>query len=80
MGNCKMNGTPCPHTRILKAYTKTLTGFSHVLSPDGLHTMLLYQGCVLEMASSVRLGWHHLLSTEEGVGGEWCREKGIRNL
>lgn len=48
-----MNRSPHPPTRILRAYTEALTGFSHAHLPDGLHTTLLSQGCILGAAASV---------------------------
>lgn len=46
LGGCRVD-------RILKVYTEALTGFSHVVTPDGLNSTLLSQGCVLELALTV---------------------------
>ena len=65
-----------PPTRILKAYIETLTGFSHVFSPDGLNNTLLPQGCVLEKGPTMRMGNGgqdilYFPRTREGVRSLW---------
>lgn len=46
LGGQKMNKSLYLPTRILKVYTKALTGFSHVSSPDGLKNTLFSQDYV----------------------------------
>ena len=55
--------------RILKVYIEALTGFGHILSPDGLINTLLSQGCVLETGSPVG-PWAEGTSQGQGKLGE----------
>ena len=53
LGSCRTSRSPHLPARILEIYIKTLTGFNHVFSPEGLNNTLLSEGCVLEMAPAM---------------------------
>lgn len=42
-------------TRIMKVHGRALTRFSNVFSPSSLNTTLLSEGCILEMAASMKI-------------------------
>lgn len=50
LGNYKLSRSLHPSTRILRAYTEVLMGFSHAYSPDGLNHTWLFPGCIFEGA------------------------------
>lgn len=58
----KMSSSLSLPTRILKVYTVALTGFSQVLSPNGLNSSLLSQGDVLQTAPSVGMAGRTYIS------------------
>lgn len=67
LGNLKMSTSLPPPARILKAYTETLMGFSHVYCLDGLNT-LLSQCHVLENTSHCGTGGQNVCSKDKGRG------------
>lgn len=56
LGSYKTSRSQHPPARILKVYNEALMGFSHMHHPDGLHTTLLFQGCVLGAGPTVGTG------------------------
>ena len=51
----KKNKSPFSPVRIFKVCIEALSGFSYVFSSHDLNNTLLFQGCVLETISSVRM-------------------------
>ena len=50
-------------------------GFSHVLHPDGLNNILLFQGCVLETALTVgTVARIYITRTGIACGGSDCQD------
>lgn len=72
LGSHRMNRSSSALAIILKVYIKTLTGFSHILGPDGLNNTLL-SGCfVFETALSVEtVGERYIPRTGEGGRSLW---------
>ena len=66
LGDCKTSRSLRPPARILKVYTETLTGFSHISCPDGLNNISLSQGCVLEASSYCGNGGKKIHSKDRG--------------
>ena len=70
----KTSRCPCLPARILKVYAETFMGLSHTCHPDGLCSVLLSRGCVLEP------GFHcgdsgptYIPRTGEGWGVSHCQ-------
>lgn len=78
---------PPPHpaetqsaARILKLYIEDLMEFSHVISPNGLSTTLLSQGCIHEMTASVGIvGRIYIPRTGEGEQASSCMGPALRS-
>ena len=69
LGGWKMSRSTHLPARILKVYTKDLTGFSHIYHPEGLNSTPLSQSCVLENGSHCGNGGQSVHSKDRG-GGE----------
>lgn len=61
------------HPPNLKVYIESVTGFSHVYSPDGIKPALLSQGYSLrQLLGAEKAGRAHILRTGQGWGASSC--------
>lgn len=73
LGGCKTSRSLHLPARIFKVYIEALSGFGHTFSPDGFNSTLLSQGCLLEMASAMRMVDRMYISkTGIGQGASDC--------
>ena len=56
--------------RIFKVYIEALTGFGHILSPDGLINTMLSRGCVLAKGSNCENSEQNTHSKDKDEGEE----------